>query len=272
MPRSIALLISLALVSGCADLPELSRSADAPGEMQAASGPLTASQSALACLEAARALETRGHDAEAVVQYERALQFDSKQPGTALRLAVLYDRLGDPSQAEKKYQQALRHDSDNADLLNDVGYFYHCQGKPEKAEPLLKKALAVNPLHRQAWANLGFVLVKRNKTKEAYEAFAKVVRPAQAHANVAVLLAREGRFREAHDSIIQALALEPRLEQAKMVLAHLEAAPDSAPPTILQVSSPPPGAEAPTPAGPLPPARWPLSVPETGGWRPWPQP
>src|SRR5207237_695250 len=53
-----------------------------------------------ACLAAAEALARDGHNTEAILEIERARQFNPKvQSRTAHRLAVLYDRKGDSARA-----------------------------------------------------------------------------------------------------------------------------------------------------------------------------
>ena len=49
------------------------------------------------------------------------------------------------------------------------------------------------------------------------------MRPAQAAANVGILLAKEGKIIEARQVLNKALALEPDLQAARLVLTKLEA-------------------------------------------------
>jgi tetratricopeptide (TPR) repeat protein len=177
--------------------------------------------SARVCLAAAGALAAGGHGAEAIAQYERAREID---PGVkvARRLAVLYDREGQPERALTEFRRALREGPRDAGLFNDLGYCYYRQGDYREAESWLRQAVAINPGCERAWVNLGLVLGKEGRYDESCTAFARAVRPAQARANVAVLLAEEGRLEEAKASLRNALALEPDLQLAQVILAVLE--------------------------------------------------
>ena len=206
-----------------------------PGEPGEGDSP--AEQSARVCVAAAEALAAGGHAAEAVAQYERARQID---PGVkvARRLAVLYDREGQPEKALTEFRRALREGPRDAGLFNDLGYCYYRLGDYREAESWLRQAVAVNRACDRAWVNLGLVLGKEGRYEESCDAFAHAVRPAQARADVAVLLAEEGKLEEAKATLRKALALEPGLQLAQVVLAVLEQAPSSGAPVQAAEATP----------------------------------
>ncbi|MFN4260369.1 MAG: tetratricopeptide repeat protein [Gemmataceae bacterium] len=175
-----------------------------------------------ACLATARALERQGHPAEAIAQYERARQFNPKLIQVSRRLAVLYDQVGAFDLALGEYKKALQHAPRDAALLNDVGYCHYQRGDLAEAEQWLRKAIAQDPKHTQAWINLGLVLGQQRRYDESREAFGKVLSPAEAHSNLGVILAQHGELAEAKAACRQALALNPHLPQARIVLARLE--------------------------------------------------
>jgi len=179
-------------------------------------------QAAELCLATARAMEDKGHDELAIAEYERALQANPRLTSVVRRLAVLYDRQGDEEHALAAYAQALRAHPKDADLLNDAGYFHYERGEEKEAEKYLRQALAINPRHRRAWINLGLVLGQQRRYEESYQAFAKVLTPAEARSNVGVILVEHGKYRAARVAFCKALAAQPDLKQARAVLDVLE--------------------------------------------------
>ena len=181
-------------------------------------------QSAQLCLRAARAFQQQGYDREAIVQLLRAEQFDpTVVPQTARVLAILYGRQGDPARAMAEYDTALRAHPRDAALLNDVGYFELTNRNCAAAEPYLRRAVQVDPHEDRAWINLGLTLGAEKRFDESYAAFAAVLPPAQAKADVGLLLAQQGRYHEADATLRQALSLDPTLAQPQVVLDWVDA-------------------------------------------------
>ena len=192
-------------------------------------GELPPEQAAEVCLATARALEKEeGHEALAVLEYERARQANPRLDQVSWRLAVLHDRLGEHAQAEAEYRKALQAHPKDADLLNDLGYYHYKRGHWDEAEKVLRQALAVNGGHERAWVNLGLVLAEQQRDGESYEAFAKAVSPAEAHYNVGMILARHGKVNQARKALGDALALQPDLKPAQLALAALDHPPSAA--------------------------------------------
>jgi Tfp pilus assembly protein PilF len=215
-----------ALSPGCFLLPQNDGSYRGPAVGFAPGAPdpleLPPEKAARTCLATAQTLEQQGHDAEAILEYQRARERDPRLPGVARRLAVLYDRRGDGERARDEYLAALQEQPRDADLLNDVGCFHYQRGDGPMAEQYLRQALAVNPEHPRAWGNLGKALALEGKYEQSCEAFGHVVRPAQAAMNVGILLAKEGKVTEAREVLQRALRLEPDLKAARAVLAGLD--------------------------------------------------
>jgi Tfp pilus assembly protein PilF len=175
------------------------------------------------CLAAAQELEKTGYETDAIAQYEKARQQNPRLTQVSRRLAVLYDRQCDYTKAEAEYKRAVKLFPRDADLLNDVGYFYYERGDWAEAEKWLRQAVAINAGHQRAWTNLGLVLGQQERYEESYQAFVKVVNPAQAQGNVGIILAKQGKMDEAKQKLRQALTQEPDLKPARVVLAKLEA-------------------------------------------------
>ena len=220
----LAAWLGLAPAIGCysLDAGSLGAGADASNTVVPSKDELPPDNAAQACLATAQALEKNGHDREAILEYERARQFNPRLKDLSMRLAPLYDRQGDSARAMAEYEKALALHPNDANLLNDVGYHYYEAGNLPEAEKWLRKAVSAAGSCQRAWINLGIVLGKEGHYDESYEAFAKAVSPGQARANVGMILAKQGHIEEAKQALRQALALDGGIEQARAVLKVLE--------------------------------------------------
>jgi len=246
----LGLLASLGCANGRLGRPVTTTVQCPPPAGGSASSELTPSQAAQLCLTTAEALEKKGYAAEAIRQYENARKHDPQMRSVSRRLAVLYDLQGDPRQAEAEYLRAQQEQPGDAELLNDLGYFHYRHDHLSTAETWLQNAIAVDPNCHRAWINLGQVLAKQGRPEESYQAFARVLRPAEAYSNLGVLLAKQGRATEARTALQHALQLDPTLKQPQAFLNVLANAPSPLPPGITHV----PPAPSIEPRAPAPPA------------------
>jgi Flp pilus assembly protein TadD len=150
-------------------------------------------------------------------------------------------------------------------VLNDLGYFHYRHGRMKLAEEALRSAVKLNPRCQCAWINLGQVLACEGRVEESYQAFARVLRPAEAYSNVGVLLARQGRTAEARSALQRAAALDPTLEQPQAFLSALPSTPSGLPEIARGTPSP---VSAVSHASPLPLAK--SIAPRTAGPAPAP--
>jgi Tfp pilus assembly protein PilF len=180
---------------------------------------------AKACLKTAEELEKRGFEIDAIAEYERARQLDSKHARVAARLAVLYGRNGDEVRAAAEYETALKLSPNDADLLNDLGCFQSNRGDWPAAEKALNRALQVKPDHSRAWSNLAVVYAKSGRMDESRKAFGRLLPPAQVEYNLGVIQAGLGHAEEAKSCFRAALAHDPQFTQAHNALSNLEAPP-----------------------------------------------
>ena len=219
-------MVLIPLVGGCRSL--TSKRSEAPEvpltQSAAEAQELPASLAAKACLATAVGLSKKDFYAEAAIQYEKARQYDPSLE-VSRPLAVLYARLGLTERASAEFALAIAAAPGDADLLNDAGYFYSARESWEEAETLLTRAVKANPAHAKAWNNLGLVLTRTDRAAEGYAAFARVLKPAEAAYNVGLLLAGQGEIPAARENLEKALALDPKLDDAKVVLARLGESP-----------------------------------------------
>lgn len=171
----------------------------------------------------AEELDKNGFMHDAAERYEKARQLDSKYKHVCRKLAVLYDKMGNDRRALEEYDDAIKLAPKDPDLMNDLGYCHYNRGRWTDAETCFRHAIAINPKHKRATINLGLALAQQNRFDEATEAFMKVTRAAEAKANLAFVLAAQGKKAESKSMYQEALKLEPGLAIAQNGLASLEA-------------------------------------------------
>jgi tetratricopeptide (TPR) repeat protein len=177
------------------------------------------------CIRTAQEYEKNGQTEEAIRLFEKARTADPTVAKVASRrLAVLYDSTGDFGKAATEYEVLLKANPKDAGLLNDLGYSYYCRGDWANAESTLLKAVQIDPAQKRAWINLGLSQAQLGKWDESLASFAKVVRPAEAHSNIAFVLAAQGKLDDAKAQYREALTLDPSLRLAQMALAKLDPA------------------------------------------------
>lgn len=110
---------------------------------------------------------------EARMTYTGALAVSPNSPDVNHRLAIIADKQQQFSLADQFYQTALRSRPKDPNLLSDLGYSYSLRGNAKQAEKTLKQALAIEPNHRGAMANLGTLYAQQNRYEDALAMFRK---------------------------------------------------------------------------------------------------
>lgn len=231
--RLAATAVMLAALSGCQQLSML-REGYLPWSKTArlrqtsavptteASEPLRPEQKADIQIAMARSLERQGRTEDAKKMYLQAIEAAPGRADACHLLALLYDRNGECRTAEKYYQQALEHDAQNAELQCDFGYSCYLQQRWQDAEARLRCALELAPDLRRAHNNLGLLLARTGREREAVDEFMRAgCSPAESHANLASVLTLSDRWQEAETAYQQALAIDPKLKPAQEGLARL---------------------------------------------------
>ncbi|MDB5350328.1 MAG: photosystem assembly protein Ycf3 [Planctomycetota bacterium] len=157
-----------------------------------------------------RSLEQTNSAAEAEDAYRKALANDPKRADAHARLAILLSQKGDFPEASKHFASAVRLDPRNPDVLCDQGYSLYLQRRWSDAESSFRSAIALDRHHARSHNNLGLALAHRGEEKAALAEFARAgCDHSDAQANLALVLATEGRFPEAERAYAAALAAKP---------------------------------------------------------------
>ncbi len=192
-------------------------------------------------------LQAQEKHAEAITQFQQALQVQPNSFVALTNLGASLQALGQLSEARAAYQQAIQRKPDYANarynlanlLLaqsrideaiphlqailqfqpsdagthNSLGSAYGMQGNRTKAEEHFQQAVRLQPDNADARTNLAFVLALQGKFDESIPHYEAALRlnpnNADAHNQFGVLLARKGRMKEAAEHFAQAVKLNP---------------------------------------------------------------
>jgi len=181
----------------------------------------------------------------AMTIYRQMLDADPKHPEATHRLAILHDRQGEFEQSSQWFQKALKLKPGDPDVFCDIGFSLYSQGRYTEAEINLRQAIAVKSDHARAHNHLGLVLAQQGEREAALAAFRRAnCSPAQAHTNLAVILALNNHAEDAREQLQSARRhLEPddrgtqkRLEELEVLIANGESQ-QSPPPGRAEVHS-----------------------------------
>ncbi len=204
-------------------------------------------------LEVGRAREAQEDYTEAVVEYEKALEATQKRSSrfagptiTAAqearaqrRLGAALDHLGRFEQSEVHYRAALKLSPNDPKVWNDAGYSCYLQGRWDDAIRDFKMADKLDPGNPRLLTNLGMVYAAAGKNDEALATLIRAGGDAAGHANMAFLMATQGKTDLARKHYETALSIKPDLAPARQALAALDARDSQAPQLAHREASPP---------------------------------
>ncbi len=174
----------------------------------------------------------QGRVDDAVAEYEKALEFDPKNPEVALAHnnlgAIALDR-GDLDMARDHFATAVDVAPGNLESRDTLALLYHDERRFADAIEMLEAAALVDPHHELVNVRLGLAYLEVNRGAEALRTFTLVRRlyPNNwtAHVGLAVLHAANGRPEEARGFLESALELggahATRMVRGYPVLAEL---------------------------------------------------
>ena len=156
--------------------------------------------------------------------YQKALAMEPKNLDALLGAARMEDREGRMDVARHAVPaRRRRRIRNNPTVLNDLGLCLARQGKLPEAERALARAVQLEPAKPLYRNNIAKVLVEMNRMDAACTHLAAVYPPAVVNYNMGVLLYQRGRDAEAERFLAAALAIDPRMEPARALLAEIAA-------------------------------------------------
>jgi Tfp pilus assembly protein PilF len=217
-------MVSLVCLAGCNSVGSFADRVSAQFVPGRSDSKVTAKQNADIHVALGRSLEKQNNVDRAMAAYSKAVELDPKRADAYWRLAVLHDKNGAFSESAKFYSKAIRADSRNPDIYADVGYSLYLQGHPREAEKKLRQAVDLEAGHRRAHNNLGLVLARTGRVKEALAEFGRAgCSEADSYANVGFALTMQHRWDEARRHYELALAADPKSNAARIGLRDLNA-------------------------------------------------
>jgi Flp pilus assembly protein TadD len=153
-----------------------------------------------------------GKPAEAVVQFQQAIEADPTHAGAHNNLGVAYERLG-REEAQAQFERAIELMPDFTHAHFNLARILLKKGRDAEAVAELERTLGIDPNHVGALNMLGTVLGRQQKFAEAASHLERAIRldpnHAEARSNLGAAYAGQGRLREAVAQLEAALRLDP---------------------------------------------------------------
>jgi Flp pilus assembly protein TadD len=195
---------------GCQHTEPLPRVA-APAALRSEPTPkLTAPQVADVKISYGRILENRGAFDQAQAVYLEAVKLDPGRADAYARLGVLCDQQCKLDEANAWHLKAINAQPKNADFYCNLGYNLYLQGNLPEAEKSLRQCLALAPGHARGHNNLGMILARTDRPREALVEFRLAgCNEVDAQANLAFAFTLERRWLDARACFERILATDP---------------------------------------------------------------
>jgi tetratricopeptide (TPR) repeat protein len=150
-----------------------------------------------------------GRYAEAIEEFQHAMQRDPASEEAYLGLADAYQKNGDAAKAEEIFKRTLTLRPGSPSTYNRLGVFYYSIGRHADAEQMFRNVTTLAPDSWRGFANLGAVLYVQGKVPEAISACRRSldIKPNdQAASNLGTLYFLETReYQKAADAFRQAI-------------------------------------------------------------------
>lgn len=166
-----------------------------------------------------------GRPAEAIPQFERALQINPTEPLTHYLLANALSQVGRETEAVAQFEEALKLLPTFAEAHNDYGLLLVRMGRVPEGIEHFRKAEELAPNYAQLENNWGNTLMQQGKTAEAIEHYRKAVRidpnTPIVHLNFATALRQAHDVDGARKEFEEVLRLDPNNARAAENLDEL---------------------------------------------------
>jgi Flp pilus assembly protein TadD len=158
-------------------------------------------------------LTSRGEVEEAAVYLRRLETLNPENWRVHNALGIVADLESRFADAEAQYAQALALRPESAKLWNNLGYSHYLAGNDVEALVAMRKALALQADYLPARNNIALVLARQGRYQDAIGVLARAGGPSDAHADVGYLAFRMGDYDEAELLLAEAIRLSPTFHQ-----------------------------------------------------------
>jgi tetratricopeptide (TPR) repeat protein len=174
--------------------------------------------SAQAHMLAAEALDAQRRTAEAITEFRAAEKVAPEEPNVHFGLGYLLWTQSQYPEAEQEFELELKNDPNHAQALTYLGDTEMKLQKP--AQEYLEQAVALPAAPRLAWLDLGIVLADQGRNKNAEVDFQRAIAmdPTQvdAHWRLARLYQAEGKKDEARAEFAKAATLHQHQDESEV--------------------------------------------------------
>lgn len=181
-----------------------------------------------ALLAAARQCMRKRQYQEAIAEFQKVLDEDSRDPAAHEGLATAAFMLKDYDVAIEHFKRVTLIDPRRAQPLINLGAIYNRMGDHNTAVQTLRKALSKDSKSAEAYYNLGLAHRGLNQSSLAVSAYKEAIRlapeMAEAHQNLANVFVDVGNTQQAVAHYEQALQIRPDFERARRSLARAKEA------------------------------------------------
>jgi tetratricopeptide (TPR) repeat protein len=153
-----------------------------------------------------------GKPAEAVSEFQKALQLEPANDGASIGLAKSYEKLNQPDKAEAVYKQAIALRPNYWRGYDMLGGFYFNTADYPRAEQMYRTATAKDPQSFRSYSNLAVALSVQGKDTEAVDALQRSIAlhpTGDAYGNLGGAMFRLRRYDEAADEDRRWIRLAP---------------------------------------------------------------
>jgi tetratricopeptide (TPR) repeat protein len=166
--------------------------------------------------------ETQGSLPLAVEQYEEALKINSKYPPALFRLAFIYSEMKQYPKAIDMWNRYIDATDKSAVGYSNLGFCQELSGDIEAAEHSYQAGIDRDVSNQACRVNYGLLLTRQGRIDEAKAQFGAVLKPAEAHYNIASVLQQQGKKEAARAEYQEAIKTDPNFVDAQTRLAELD--------------------------------------------------
>jgi tetratricopeptide (TPR) repeat protein len=154
--------------------------------------------------------------------YRKVLDLDPKNLDAELALARLAVADGNDEQARRYFTLVTQDHPKEAAVWYQLGMYHGKRKEWQPSVDALQRANQLEPDNREVATKLGLTLARSGQTDQGVACLAKVMGNAQAHYNVARMLAHMNQLEQSKQHLQQALRYKADLQPARELLAQLE--------------------------------------------------
>ncbi len=141
------------------------------------------------------------HQPEAALTYlSRAVELDSEDPVTLMRLGWAHEKMESVADAQKAFEKAVALDSSMVEAYTSLARIVSGAGEHQRAIELLQRAIELRPDDARAHFNLGVAFVNSGDYRRAAQAYERVIEinptHTRAHLYLSDIYAKLGRGAE----------------------------------------------------------------------------